>query len=816
MTRTAHNPNVIDANATALADLAGPPAEQRDFAEVAAHFHMAAAGQNQGGPAQPYAKVAAVFRAVSFLSHAVASLPMVVSTDDDQVVEDGPLLDLIERPNDEMSDEEFFQATVGWMLLTRRAHWWIVERRGRLPVKLQVISGAETRPVLNAIGKLVGWRYKPADAAAQGTQLETLLPAEDVITLDEPSFDPARPYDGLSLIDVARKVINQVYKADIANERSLDNDMAPSGGLKTAANLTDDQRKELKQQILERYAGYTNRRTMLLLEGGLEWEPFANTFKDSEFSVLKKMSIADICNTFGVDPAALGYYEDSNYAHSVSAKASAWIDRVLPLAAYIAGSYTRYVLGPWSGDRSLSFRDATRLGGSLDAARRRSFCLKAVRARVRRGRYYAWFDTSTVPYVRKAALEMMKEGAIAVEKLKVPPGDIIDAFDLPFERKPWHDFAIRNATEIFVTEDDYLAQPGDDDEPGMPPTDKPDSELAGEPMAPNDDDEGGGEKARRSLPVVELSSRDRHAYWQAWRGMFSANEKTFRGRYRRAVFAMRNGVLDRLARADIEAGRGGEPCTVQLAWYDDDGRRRARSVSLSVEQRDLIGELLFDITAEAGKLKAALMPLVRTVVQTGGEAVMRWHAEATDQEEPDLFSIELPGARAALLRREVAIANIPTRIARRLRTDLATSLQEGKTLTELTEQVRHRFGVEANKAKTIAYQELSTAIEEGQAEAREQAGVPLKSWLWSQRETGRPEHAATEGHYMKYPITLAERFEIGGPGITGITCDHPRGTGVAEQDIHCGCTVLSRYPDDTIKSAVTRAIAAMGAAGRKD
>lgn len=79
--------------------------------------------------------------------------------------------------------------------------------------------------------------------------------------------------------------------------------------------------------------------------------------------------------------------------------------------------------------------------------------------------------------------------------------------------------------------------------------------------------------------------------------------------------------------------------------------------------------------------------------------------------------------------------------------------------------------------------------------------MPLKSWLSSRRETGRPEHLQTEVETMQRPIANEDPFTISG---TGIECMHPRGSGDPAQDINCGCTSISRYPDDSMRSVLDR------------
>src|SRR5690606_417471 len=102
---------------------------------------------------------------------------------------------------------------------------------------------------------------------------------------------------------------------------------------------------------------------------------------------------------------------------------------------------------------------------------------------------------------------------------------------------------------------------------------------------------------------------------------------------------------------------------------------------------------------------------------------------------------------------------------------------------------------------TIARTEVGRAVEESRQHGRRQAGTPLKSWLWSRKETGRPWHMATEENTLREPVANDELFTV---AQTGNTCEHPRATNDPQDDVNCGCTTLARYPGDSVKGVVER------------
>ena len=215
----------------------------------------------------------------------------------------------------------------------------------------------------------------------------------------------------------------------------------------------------------DNHSGYGNRRRVLLAEGGLKWQPVSANFKDMEFSTLKGMTREDICAAFGVPPAEIGFYEDSNYAHADAASSSFWLKTILPRAVWIAEEWDQGVLSRFDGDRSLAFDNASR---AMMSTRERS-CpghRRAAKAAQRsRRRFYAWFDSSAVPAVQKAQLALVEMGA-KWNQIGVPMNDILRATDAPFEERPWGETWHKPIGLVDVQEEgalfDDLPAPGSD------------------------------------------------------------------------------------------------------------------------------------------------------------------------------------------------------------------------------------------------------------------------------------------------------------------------------------------------------------------
>ncbi len=757
--------------------------------QLVEHFRKVS-GQSSVGPRprNSYASVAAVFACVRARAEAVAMMPLMIATTGDQIIESGPLAELAECPSPIATASLFWRSTSSYFDLFGRCHWLIDRDAAGRPASIVPVNPLQmTAEVDRNSGELIGWRFR---AAGRLSGQEQFLPVEDVHTILDPNFeDPWHPHDGLSPRHAIASEIAQLWKSNIANEASLDNHVEPGMVMTVPGSMTEAQRNDLRSVINERHAGVQNRRTYLVLEGGMDVKTLQAAYKDMEFTTLRKMNRTDVCAVFGVPPPVVGFFEDSNFAHADAASRDFWIRTIQPLGARFAEEWELAVLASFDSDRSISVSDAAR--SAPDVRQRCCTGFKAARKRLvrRRQRFVAWFDSSGIPAVQKAQLEQA-ETAERFHRMGVPLNDLTRAFDLPWrDDYAWGDTWYKPIATIDVREDTL---PGLDDPTGAEPVEPTIGPTEG-------DGRGRGRSARlpgqlpaarkgqsnaRRAGVTPVSKADVNEatlarLWLAWRQSWAGVERKVKGRYRNHFATLKRSVLSRL----------------------NENAERIEGKSLTPDhRRDLIGEILFDILEENGKLMARVGPLIRDAQRLGGEQVMQDAAAATGQAKPGSFDFDAEVERK-LRRRLIRMSEPSVTLRRRLAGTLADGFAEGQSVAELSERVSREFNVSFSRAQTIARTEVGAAVEEAAHEGRRQAGVPLKAWLWSRKESGRPSHQQTELQTRDNPIPLEQDFVIAGEGVT---CPHPRATGRPDHDINCGCTVLNRFPQDSFRDVIAR------------
>jgi len=750
------------------------------IAELAHFFGRGRYGDDR--PTKPYSQVAAVYACVRARAEAVAGMPLMVSTGEDQVLESGPLVDLIECPNPAMTRRAFWLATSSILDLFGRVFWVMQLDTLNRPIALMPAVPTQMEAVKDRrTGEVLRWWYQPMGATRD--QRISLVVEQVHVILDPDFEDATNPLNGLSPRAAVASAINQYFKADLANEASLDNGVEPSGALvHENGMLSSDQMTDLREEMAER-EGVRNRRRPLILYGGWSWQQIAATFSDMEFVELKKLARTDICAAFGTPGPIVNYFEDSNYAHAQAAQEQWYINTIMPRAARLAEEWGLAVLSRYESDRSMALQDAprrtltTRQGSCPLHRRARVAAVGSVR------RFYAWFDSSGIPAVQRATLQLAEQAAKWSER-GVPLNDLIDAYDLPFRKRPWGDTWYKPFGLVDVQEE-AGSLPGDDDPDGSTVPDG----LLGDDVSTQVD--GNQQTSIRIFKNPGKSPEDKMRrltdaalarLWQAWRQSWGVLESRFQKRVKGHFHRLRGETLKRL--------------------HETIPKVEGKSISAD-QRRDTVMSIVFNVTAANETLLVSVGKLIREAHRLGGEQVIQEAADAGQTNLPQFVS-DAPQVQAALRRRDVRITDMNRTVERHLRETIGEMLDDGAGVNEIADAVRHTFNVAGNRARTIAQTEIGGAVEEARAIAMEQAGIPLKAWLWSRKETGRRLHAFTEVHYMENPIPVGEAFELGGPGSSGIMCPHPRATGRADQDINCGCTSISRFPGDNVRSMLQR------------
>ena len=266
----------------------------------------------------------AVFRCVSLLSYAMAMLPLHLyrAGDAREKATDHPLFRVLHRkPNGWQTAFEFRQLMQAWALIHGDAFAAKVRRGDRV---IALLPMDPRRMVVEQRDNLEV-RYK--FTAKNGGQRD--LAAEEVFHLRGFTLDGI---SGRSLVRQASEAIGLALQAERAAARLFKKGMMAGGALQMPQNkkLSNEAFDRLLASMQE-HEGADNSQRWMILEEGLEANPFQTTAKDSQHLEMRSHQVEEISRVFGV-PRPLLMVSDTSWGTGIDV---------------LGQLFVRYGLSPW-------------------------------------------------------------------------------------------------------------------------------------------------------------------------------------------------------------------------------------------------------------------------------------------------------------------------------------------------------------------------------------------------------------------------------------------------------------------------------------
>lgn len=245
-------------------------------------------------------RVAAVFACVRVISESVAQLPLILYrqlTDGKERAKDHPLYRILHtRPNRWQTPYEFKRMLTGHAVLRGNGYAAIVSKNGAAVSELIPLHPDRVRPYW--YNGAPAYEYTPVDGPVR------YIMNSEMLHLRGYSDDGLV---GLNPITLHREAVGLALATEDHGARLFSNGVRPSGVLKMAGHLKDDEtRKRFKQSFREAYAGSAKSGETLLLEDGLEWSQVGMTSEDAQFLETRQFQRSEIASIFRVPPHKIG------------------------------------------------------------------------------------------------------------------------------------------------------------------------------------------------------------------------------------------------------------------------------------------------------------------------------------------------------------------------------------------------------------------------------------------------------------------------------------------------------------------------------
>lgn len=285
------------------------------------------------------------YACINEISKAVAGIPWVLKRKGVSrgskvaVIDDHPILDLLKKPNPWQGGGEFSEACTSFLLIGGNAYIEAVGPESGPPMELYTHRPDRFTVIPDNLNRIAGYKYE-----VNGENHKFL----DGEILHRKLFSPLSEYYGLSPIQVAARDIDSDNEAARWNLSLLRNDMRPSGAFVTDGDLGDQQYQRLKKETDAQYIGAMNAGRPLFLDGGLKWENFTISPKDSDWLSGRKLSKREIAQVYQVPPELIGDGEVKTYSNYEEARKSFYVETILPYMDTFRDSLNNWLTIRWN------------------------------------------------------------------------------------------------------------------------------------------------------------------------------------------------------------------------------------------------------------------------------------------------------------------------------------------------------------------------------------------------------------------------------------------------------------------------------------
>lgn len=117
---------------------------------------------------------------------------------------------------------------------------------------------------------------------------------------------------GLSPVAFARQSLGSAMAADEFAGAIFANGARPTGVLTVDQVLNESQRAQVRDNIVAPYIGADNAGGLMVLEGGMKFQPITMTLEDAQFLQTRGFNVEEVCRWLRVPPAMIGHTEKTN------------------------------------------------------------------------------------------------------------------------------------------------------------------------------------------------------------------------------------------------------------------------------------------------------------------------------------------------------------------------------------------------------------------------------------------------------------------------------------------------------------------------
>ena len=306
-----------------------------------------------------YADIA--YRCINEIANGAAAVSFKLMRGD-QPIDDHPLLDLLQKPNPTMSQSEYFQKIISYLLISGNSYMLRVGTENGEPTELYCLRPDRVEIKTKKHGFMpLSYHYVIDGQVKARYDIDQFTGQSEVKQIK--LFNPMDDYLGQSPIMPAAADIDQHNLGGKHNTHLLINGARPSGAViykprdevGAMTMLTDSQREQLRTDLAARFSGTNNAGRTMILEGDFDYKEMGLSPKDMDFANMKSMSAKDIALVFGVPAQLIGASDTQTYNNMAEARLALYEETIIPLLHHIESDLNEWLVPLFGDDLTLKY-----------------------------------------------------------------------------------------------------------------------------------------------------------------------------------------------------------------------------------------------------------------------------------------------------------------------------------------------------------------------------------------------------------------------------------------------------------------------------
>lgn len=269
----------------------------------------------------------------------------------DQIeVPNHPFKQLLEQPNPQMSEYDFWQSVIILLDVAGRAPFEKERDRAGRVVALWPLRPDWLHPIPSDKSYISGYSYNVPGVGEQ------VIDQSDVV--DFKCYDPLNQYNSWPPYAVASRVGDVDNSATDYLKIFFEKGGTPPGIIKTVQKLNDAAVSDIRRRWAERYGGKENWLQPAVLDKDADYKQIGMTFKDMGFEILDARNEARICAILHVPPMIVGAkvgLDRSTFTNYGEARRSWWEEDLMPMYVSLLDTIENQLFYEWDDNTDLAW-----------------------------------------------------------------------------------------------------------------------------------------------------------------------------------------------------------------------------------------------------------------------------------------------------------------------------------------------------------------------------------------------------------------------------------------------------------------------------